>query len=154
MCEHRIVNGTHYPKDAKDAVIRVLESARQSGRRIRLTYGSEEGVDWLDENPAGTIGRSTGPCQIPIIVANSRSKGGPGILVNCIVRIRPTSGTRYELYRHPQYQVREAQIVPSDVPVVYAEMVVLNGYVHARFVRVGQAARWCQRMGIVVQVAP
>lgn len=155
MCEHMIVNGTHYPKNADDSLVRVLESARLSGRRIRLHYGDvATGTDWLDEyGVTGTIGRSTGPCKIPIMVASSRSMGGGDILVECIIRIRPTTGTRYELYRYPQYQQQVASIVPADLPE-YSEMVVLDGYVHARFVKIGQAARWCRRMGLAIQVAP
>lgn len=99
-----VVNGTTYHDETPAEVIRVLENARIGERRIRLCYGDvKTGRDWLEEyDVTGRVGRSTGTTKIPLILANSRSSGGPGILDHCIVRIT-TSTKGKVLYSHPLY---------------------------------------------------
>lgn len=149
MCDCAVLNGTHYPMKTPGPVLRVLEDLRQSGRRVRVHYGDcNTGRDWMDEyNVTGTIGRSCGSCKIPLMVHNCRSLGGSGILTNCIVRIRTTDGQ--ELYRHPSYHQPVTSIIRSD-RLDFAEAVTLDGEIHARFRKSGQAARWCRKMGLAV----
>ncbi len=80
---YKVVNGTSYAEHTPDAVIRALEGAHQSGRRIRIRIGFTErhedvlsgkakvGRDWLDEfESEGTVGRSMGPQRVPLLIHN------------------------------------------------------------------------------------
>lgn len=94
--------GICYHVDTPPAVIEQLDRAYQSGARVRLFYGdAATGEDWLSEyDVTGTLGRSTGQFKIPLIIANSRSHGGPGLIEHCIVRMLVDGR---EVYRHPSY---------------------------------------------------
>lgn len=133
--KHIVVNGTYYDSRTPRAVMDALENARLSKKRIRLHYGDiATGRDWLDEwDVSGTVGRSTGPIKIPLIIANARSCGGPGILDHCIVRIRTTVAPFVDLYRHKKYHTGKMEIIDemaiSSLPVA----VTVNGEIYARF---------------------
>lgn len=106
--KYKIVNGIFYDKRTSQEVINVIESARADGRRVRLSYGdTETGRDWQEQHDiVGRIGRSTGPVNVPILMHNRRSIGGPAILDCWIVRIVSSVGGRV-LYQHPKYYVQE-----------------------------------------------
>jgi hypothetical protein len=142
--QHKVMNGTYYHPETSDQVIHTLEHVRQNGSRIRLDYGDvQSGRSWLEEwDVEGRIGRSMGPVKIPILMHNTRSKGGGGILTHCIVKIR--TSTRV-LYQHPNFHVGKMEIRPSDL-LEYVEIVTVDGQIHARFRKAGQAARWIKRM--------
>lgn len=112
-------NGTSYASTTPDEVVRILEQSRLHGTRIRIHYGDvETGRDWMDENDVrGTVGRSTGPIKIPLMIATSRSSGGGGILDHCIVRIRPSTGAGPDLYRHPGYHLDASVVEANDYHV-------------------------------------
>lgn len=59
----------------------------------------------------GTVGRSTGKVKIPLLVHNSRSMGGGGILTHCIIGIRLSRKDRdgkYQwMYRNRHYMGQE-----------------------------------------------
>ena len=95
------VNGTTYKDETPKEVIDILERYRQSRSlgRLRLFYGSE-GRAWGDVEE-GYIGRSMGGEKIPLLIKNSRSMGGGGILDHCIVKIETAKGKRL-LWKHPQ----------------------------------------------------
>jgi hypothetical protein len=145
---YREVNGTSYDILTPDAVVRVLESVRQSGRRVRLYYGDVvTGRSWGDEfGMAGTIARSMGPVRIPILIETARSFGGGGLLDACIIKIRDTHKPYSILYIHPLFNtpVREL-VVPSDLPE-YAASVTADGGVEARFRTVRAAQRYIDQL--------
>ena len=100
-------DGTAYQKDTPEEIVKILENARKMHTRLRVYYGdTKTGRDWEEDYDVfGTIGRSTGSIKIPLMINNSRSTGGGGLLDNCIVKIEYaslTKGTR-PLYQHPQY---------------------------------------------------
>lgn len=99
-----IVNGTTYDIRTPDKVVNVLEQARTNKTRLKLIYGDiNNGRVWGDIE-TGRIGRSMGPVKIPIILCNSRSMGGSGILTHCIVKIEHSNSKNGGvLYQHPQY---------------------------------------------------
>lgn len=109
--KYKVCNGTCYNVRTEDAVIRVIEEARQARERLRFHYASiikpgEDGHDWLEESEMeGYIGRSCGTIKIPLCLRNSRTMGGSGILTHCIGRITRAGRVRVELYRHPLYRV-------------------------------------------------
>ena len=105
--KYKIVNDTAYHKDTNDNVIRVLENFRQNKVRIKIDLGNvKTGKSWNDSyDTCGYIGRSSGQYKIPLLIHNSRSFGGPGILDHCIIKIsyaNKKNGT-YDLYKHPDY---------------------------------------------------
>jgi len=108
--KYRIINGTAYHEETEDAIVLVLENARQSNRliRLRLCYGDvETGRDWGEScDTTGYIGRSTGSIKIPLMIRGINSTGGGGLLDHCIIRIewKERGYKEYtEVYRHPHY---------------------------------------------------
>ncbi len=104
------INGTTYHPDTLQAVQDVLERARQTRTRVRLSYGeTTTGQDWNERwDVTGYVSRSCGPIHIPILVYNRRSMGGCGILDHCIVRIATARGNR-TLYQHPTFHQPEGK---------------------------------------------
>jgi hypothetical protein len=142
----KIVDGTTYKDDTPQEVVEALERARNTGKRIRLFYGdSETGRDWQEEwSVTGTVGRSTGRLKIPLIIANRRSMGGPGILDDCIVRLYVDGR---EVYRHFKYNQPEYEILPYSRRHMPAPFRVLaDGKLHARFKSRLAAERWVSFM--------
>jgi len=92
--QYKVVNGTSYHIETSDKVIEVLESIRKNNSRIVLDYGDiKTGKSWNEQfDITGTIGRSTGINKIPILLHNSRSIGGVGILTHCIIGIKTSKG--------------------------------------------------------------
>ena len=100
---------TNYPQGTPPRVISILETARLArkrgdGYRLRIHYGNPStGKSWGDTE-TGYIGRSTGPIQIPLIIANSKSSGGRAILIDNIVKIEYASkkkgGVLYDITPH------------------------------------------------------
>jgi hypothetical protein len=103
---------TIYHADTDPKVKGILETYRAArlnndySPRLRLHYGDPvTGQDWGDVfDVEGYIGRSTGSQPIPLLIANTRSIGGGGILDRSIVRIRfANRSCGGDLYRHPTY---------------------------------------------------
>lgn len=102
----KVSDGTCYYPDTSDEIIKLLEQIRKDNIRCRFHWGNTEtGRDWGDTyDVTGTIGRSTGPIKVPLLIYNSRSTGGEGILTHCIVKIMTTRGKKV-LYQHSQYHI-------------------------------------------------
>ena len=153
----QIVNGTSYHEKTPDAVIRVMENARQNRTRLHVslgfTDGSETGKDWLEENDVyGYIGRSTGPIKVPLLIPNRRSLGGGAILDHCIVRIRQSAGGRV-LYQHPKYHFGELQIrwhEPVELPDgrVLTVDILRDGEEQASFENMTKVRRYLLKLGL------
>lgn len=108
--DYKVLNGTFYHIKTDDAIISILEGLRQSQIRCRFHWGdTKTGLDWGDDlDVMGRIGRSTGDIKIPLLIHNSRSLGGTGILTHCIVKI--THANKKEggvIYQHPDYHTKE-----------------------------------------------
>jgi hypothetical protein len=92
--QYRQVNGISYNVLTPQKVIDVLEQARQSRprRRLSILYGDvNSGKNWGSPE-RGYIGNSTGSIKIPILVHNTRSLGGGSIMDSCILEIRESKG--------------------------------------------------------------
>ena len=107
--KYKVVNGISYHENTPDVVIRVLENAMRTNKRIRIFYGdTETGRDWMEiYDTIGTIGRSCGQNKIPLLIKNSRSYGGGAILTHCIVKI---TIDKEIVYKHPKYYLPEMEI--------------------------------------------
>jgi len=149
-----IVNGTTYHDSTPRKVIEILEAARQDGRlsRLRLSFGdAKTGRDWLEEHDVeGYVGRSTGSVKIPLLIANTRSTGGPGILDHCIVRIR-TASSLLTVWKHPQYHHGEfrgknGEMIQPSTEKGFACEIHVDGKVHARFKNREAARKWLNKM--------
>jgi len=97
------LNGTTYSSQTPREVAEELERCRETKTRVCLYYG-KPGHLWGDVM-TGRIGRSMGPCKIPILLRNSRSMAGEGILDDCVMGIRHANRSLHRyglwLYRHP-----------------------------------------------------
>lgn len=154
-------SGCYYHDTTAPEVVELLEAAKASGSRVRLFLGDvKTGKQWMDEfGVCGTVGQSTGPHAIPLLICNSRSLGGGGILTDCIIRLIINGRERY---RHPKYQepvftIRE--IKPDEmvswhvskpkkslVSMGYTHGVDVDGENHANFKSLKQAQRWIDFM--------
>lgn len=103
--EYKVVDGTSYHKETPKAVIDVLENSLKTRKRIVLDYGDvKTGKSWGETNDVrGYVGRSTGTIKIPLLVSNSRSHGGGGILDHCILKISESAGGKV-LYQIGNYK--------------------------------------------------
>lgn len=164
MKPYQIINGTSYDERTHDAVIRVLETARQNRTRLHISLGETDydrgkiGLDWLEEfETHGYVGRSMGPIKVPLLLSNSRSIGGGAILDHCIVRIRRAAGGRV-LYQHPAYHFGDLEIRRKSEPVesngrLLTVDVFRDGALHASFETVEKARRWANRLGVTAPIA-
>lgn len=120
MTGKKIVNGIEFDSNTPERVVNILLTYMGSKQRIRLFYGdSKTGRDYGETyDVMGYIGRSTGQVKIPLLINNSRSMGGMGILTGSIVRI---TVDKRNIYVHPKYK--------CDV-TVKGKDVYLNGKLH------------------------
>jgi hypothetical protein len=130
--KYKVVGGTSYHKETPDEVVRALETARNTGSRVKLYYGDvKTGRDWHEEyDTVGTVGRSTGEIKIPLLIKTGRSLGGGGILDHCIVKIKDTR-TGHVIYQNPKYKAPVIEIVPSDMEG-YSHNTMIDGELHGR----------------------
>jgi hypothetical protein len=114
---YKVMNGTYYKTSTPDSVIRILENARLNNTRLKIYYGdTATGRDWMEENDTiGTIGRSGGQVQIPLLIRYKNSYGGGGILDHCIVKVRDQK-TKVVLYQAANYHQPQIVITPGDLP--------------------------------------
>ena len=108
--------GTYFEPGTPPRVREILEEARKGRRRLVIHLGDREtGKAWGDRPDRGTVGRSMGPIQVPLLIANSRSTGGCAILTSSIVRIQD-AGSKRDLYVHPSYAPAEPHAAPVPEP--------------------------------------
>lgn len=138
--EYKVSDKFYYNVETSQGVIDVLERAYTRGSRIRIFLGDvESGRDWCEEHDIiGTIGRSTGIHQIPLLISTQRSMGGGSILTHCIVKI--TEEHRV-LYQHPDYHLGEFEIKPCSIEG-YVEGVYRDGENIANFRNEGEAEKY------------
>ena len=115
----------------------VLTECYNTQCRVRIWYGdTKTGVSWMDEyDTTGTIGCSTGKQKIPLLIKNSRSSGGGGILCHCIIRIDVIKSRR-TIYRHPLFNVPMLTVVTNndnDTKNKYPFIVLKDNELQARF---------------------
>ena len=139
-----------FNNETSDKVKECLEHCYNSKLRIRIWYGdTATGVSWLEEyDVTGTIGRSTGKQKIPLLIKNSRSSGGGGILCHCIIRIDIISSRR-TIYEHPLFYVPTLGVYPNldeDTKTKYPFIVLKYGTIQARFKSEKQATNYIDFM--------
>ena len=109
---YKVYNDTWYCFDTPDGVIHILDGAMKNHERIRVFYGdTETGCDWMEiYDTVGYVSRSCGNVKIPLLIKNSRSVGGTGILDDSIVKITIDKVVVYQHlnYRLPDMEIREA----------------------------------------------
>lgn len=137
--------GTYYHRETPQVVRAILDSKMQSRERIRIFLGDTiTGKSWGDEwGVLGAVGRSTGEIKIPLLIANSRSYGGPAISDDCIVAIADSPG--HFIYRHPKLDLG-AWTVGEPKKDGYIEASYRDGAIVGQFKKAGQAKRHCQFM--------
>lgn len=135
--------GVYFPSTVCDKVKRVLKSSIKSSRKLRLFYGdSETGADWLEENEVvGTVGVSTGPFRVPLIIPAGKDGGAP-ILTDNIVKIVECESGKI-LFEHPTYSIGSPLTI-GDVPSnkVYPFAVFQDSKPIARFKSYEKAIQW------------
>lgn len=105
--ENRIKHKNLYFSDKTCLQVKnAIEAVYDIRARIRVYFGdTDTGKVWLEQcDISGTIGRSTGDIKVPLLIANSRSRGGPALLDHCIVGIQVIESRRW-LYKHTSFNV-------------------------------------------------
>ena len=156
--QYQVLNGTYYHSETPAALIVLLEKHRTCGDTVRLHYGDADGRDWLEENDVrGTLGRSMGPCKVPILIEQGK-RGGPQLIDDRIVRLRVClndhivrvrvclTGREKEVYRHPAYNIPAVSLIPAT-ELGYTVAAKVNGQIHARFKTVAEAGLYIAEMG-------
>ncbi len=119
--DYKIINGTAYHLQTSDELVRILELCRDGRTRVEFEYGDDlTGKLWGDIE-RGTIGRSTGKLQIPLVIKTKRSTAGGALLDHCIVKLTDVK-TKAILWIHPLYVLEnetpeEERFGESDSPV-------------------------------------
>jgi len=139
-----------FDENTCDKVKTVLTECYNNQCRVRIWYGDiDTGLSWLEEyDTMGTIGRSTGQQKIPLLIKNSRSNGGGGILCHCIIRI-DVIGSRRTIYKHPLFNVpllTVASNTDKDTKNKYPFIVSKNNELQARFKSEKQATNYVDFM--------
>jgi len=117
----KVINGTSYHDETDENVIKWLETSRERKQRIRLWYG-ENGRCWNDEyDTIGHVGRSTGNQKIPLLIHNSRSLGGGGILDHRIVRIDTKDSKGRIVTVYDNHTTKYDYFIATDIGTVYNE---------------------------------
>jgi len=140
----------YFNDETCDKVKTVLTECYNNQCRVRIWYGdTDTGLSWMDEyDVVGTIGRSAGQQKIPLLIKNSRSSGGGGILCHCIIRIDVISSRR-TIYEHPLFDVPTLGVYPNldeDTKTEYPFIVSKNNELQARFKSEKQATNYIDFM--------
>ena len=108
--------GTFYHRQTPQPVRDILDRYLHSNTRLFLDLGDPTtGQSWGEVNETqGTIGHSSGPLKVPLLIKTSRSSGGAAILDHCIVRIKLTGKNGKELYRHPSYKAPKIEFPQQE----------------------------------------
>jgi len=133
-----------------DKVKTVLTECYNNQCRVRIWYGdTKTGLSWLEEyDTMGNIGRSTGQQKIPLLIKNSRSNGGGGILCHCIIRI-DVIVSRRTIYKHPLFNVPLLTVATNndnDTKNKYPFIVLKDNGLQARFKSEKQATNYVDFM--------
>lgn len=136
----------YFNNETSDGVKQCLEHCYYSKLRIRIWYGdTKTGLSWMEEHDVtGTIGRSTGRQKIPLLIKNSRSLSGGGILCHCIIRIDVISSKR-TIYEHPLFNVPMLTVATNndnDTKNKCPFIVLKNNELQARFKSEKQAKNY------------
>lgn len=138
--------GTYYHDTTPPEVVRHLDTAMNTGQRVRFWLGdSATGKNWMDEyHVAGRVGRSTGWKKMALIITSSRSHGGCAILTDCIVRLDVGGRT---VYQHPGFVLPVIRIYFEGKYAGSEWAADVNGDVgFARFKSELAATRWAAFM--------
>lgn len=140
----RHASGTFYHAQTEPEVVALLERARVDGRSVRIFYGdARTGRDWLEESDVqGTLGRSTGPLKVPLLIAHG-SAGGSALLDHCIVRLRIEGR---EAWRHRSYFQGEMELVDTRL-ATHPFGVDVDGQWQAQFKTDAARSRYLRSIG-------
>jgi len=136
--------GFFYSEKTNDKVINVLDNAYLNKKRVKLFYGDiETGKNWNEENDTfGTIGKSTGIVQIPLLIKTTRSYGGGAILTDCIIGIKEGKNI---LYKADNFKTDLYTIENSDLKD-YAKNTLINGELYGRHKTESSAKRLINKL--------
>lgn len=127
--------------------VRDIIARMPRAQHVRLFYGdTQTGQAWPEENDiCGYVGRSCGPVKVPLLIANNRSAGvGGAILDHCIVAIVCIKSGRW-LYKHAGFDPGQWTTAPASAAGFECD-VLHDGKVHARFKRAERGRRYCAFM--------
>lgn len=133
---------TYFDPGTDAKAVRVLETCRRDGRKVRLMLGNTAtGRCWLEEHDVvGRIGRSAGTLKVPLLIEPGAC-GGSAILTNCLLRIVEWDTGR-DLYRHPAFRIPDLSIRRAAEQDERPWQVLHDGAVTAAFSDVGRAGAY------------
>ena len=127
----------HWCEGTPDQVKRVLVGAMNNRQRVRLFLGDPDtGRDWCEEmETMGYIGVSSGRLKVPILLPTKRSRFGPQISTDRVLKIKIEGRI---VYQSPRYQVPELEVRGREV--------LRDGQVIARHKSESKAQSWVRFM--------
>lgn len=109
--KHFEKDGTFFEKGTDPKVAELLSKYMNTNTRIRIFLGDPEtGRDWMEVyDTIGTIGRSTGPYKIPLLLRKNNSSGGTAILTKNILKITVDKKVVYQNknYKLPNFSIKD-----------------------------------------------
>lgn len=128
-------DGTAFSAGTPVAAALALDALRRSTTQVRIFLGDQQtGEAWPEEHDVlGTIGRSMGPCKVPLLVPKN-AHGGAALTTASIVGIMAKTGWRW---RHPTlsfgaWEVISAPFASEDGQRIYKAETRHNGALHGR----------------------
>lgn len=137
-------DGTAFSPGTPAAAALALDALRRSTTQVRIFLGDQQtGEAWPEEHDVmGTIGRSMGPCKVPLLVPKD-SHGGTALTTASVVGIMAKNGWRW---RHPTlsfgtWEAVSAPFVSEDGETRYKAETRHNGSLHGRHATLVAARR-------------
>lgn len=125
-----------YDVATPDKLISVLEMLRKNGTRIKIYEGNKtSGKGWNEEyGTTGTIGLTKGyEAYFPILLANTRSKGGSAISSKNILKISSSTDRSKVYYCVDNYVQSTFEIKPEERwEGDYKFAVYMDGHLYSR----------------------
>ena len=136
--------GTAFAPGTPVAVALALDALRSTRTTVRVFLGDQDtGAAWPEENDVvGTIGRSMGPCKVPLLVPKGED-GGVALCTDHVVGLLAKDGWRW---RHPTLDVGvweavEAPFASDDGRRRYKAETRHNGTLYGRHATLAGARR-------------
>lgn len=130
-----------YPEKMPEPVQKILADAHKYNMKLRIFYGDlKTGAAWPEEHDVmGTIGCSTGPQKVPLIIASSQTVGGSPVMYPVVAICSHT----HWLYKHPTFTFGKWMYKADDDGKIW---VYFNGEKHASFVNIRKATNYISFM--------
>lgn len=135
--EYKQIGKFFFKEGVDETVASVINQMYQTRKRYKVYFGCiDTGKVYAEEHDTiGTIGSSTGPINIPLMITRKGNMGGGALLIDLIVAVREMD-TNYFIYKHPKFVEPTVEIkenTSADPKFKdYTHETYFNGELHGR----------------------